>query len=705
MNSGYVRALAKCSLSITSLIFLLHSGIVAAQGNDLQGVLQQIEQLENKSDPKCYATASRLEDFMFGTPLSDQARFDKHQAQKNWLLNQWQLASQLAQSEGASEISPPVLKRSLDHIFSSQQDAGGHWVLKFAVGHTIKIHKDDKRQYSSIAYSLRSLLAVQQESLLDLSSEKLPLNQQAIASLTQALDLFSLAALKVADQQARNNDQFEIDQSTINKVWKTLQGGGEVVKVVKTTVKPTKPIALKLLKQIVEQKVRSYAAYNQISNQLFVRNLQVYFARNRWPADDNEAKQFRQMFTETLIAFAADLYRGAQQRAMAQGHRLITEADVGDFVQTFVPHQINEYEDAVFFPKLPRALQVTIESYDMDAFRDSGIHWRYLQFAVFDPQFKAYLEPDPFAAELLVENVAQFGVLILRMTGEVGKALGQKRIKLAHFEQAITQVQQRIDSHNQVKQQFKADTSLKSSQSKVKQTLAGQLFSDISETSGIDYMHRSSDWLNRLLRSYLRTGKDTATSVIPPAFGGSGVAAEDINNDGLDDILILGGLGNKLYINRGKGRFEDITKKAGLEWVRAQDNQPGEARQPLIADLNNDGLQDIVISYVNDTHRVYQNLGNEKFADVSAKSGLGGVNLVGGPATVFDYDNDGLLDIYITYFGDYLNGVLPTLKRRNDNGLANKLFRNIGGFKVCRCDRWQLIGSHRLGSSGDSYRL
>ncbi|HAS22701.1 MAG TPA: RNA-binding protein, partial [Idiomarina loihiensis] len=55
--------------------------------------------------------------------------------------------------------------------------------------------------------------------------------------------------------------------------------------------------------------------------------------------------------------------------------------------------------------------------------------------------------------------------------------------------------------------------------------------------------------------------------------------------------------------------------------------------------------------------------------------------MVGGPATVADFDNDGLLDIYITYFGHYTKGVLPTLKRRNDNGLPNQLFKNMGEFK------------------------
>ena len=68
---------------------------------------------------------------------------------------------------------------------------------------------------------------------------------------------------------------------------------------------------------------------------------------------------------------------------------------------------------------------------------------------------------------------------------------------------------------------------------------------------------------------------------------------------------------------------------------------------------------------------------------------LGGENLVGGPATVFDMDNDGDLDIYITYFGNYLKGELPTLKRYNTNGSPNQLFENLGNF-TSNQDIWNL---------------
>ncbi len=653
-------------------------------------ILGQIELLENNSDPKCYATASRLQDFMFGTPLNDNARFSKNQRQKQWIHQLWQRASKIAAGQQQQQIGEAAVLQALKSLLQFSENDKGHWMIDFVQGESIQIHHNDKRQYGSIAYSLRSLLAVQQESLLALDDDNLPLTQAAVDLIADALDLFSLAVLKVADHQARGNNEHQITEQTLLAVWDELSGdwsGANKVAVKQTpaaTVGAAKPvIELKLLRAIVEQKVRSYAAYNEISNQLFIRNLQVFFARNRWPGDAQGGKAFRQLFTETLIAFASDFYTGAQQVALKKGHQFITEADVSEFTQSFVPHRINQYEDAIFFPKLSADEQVTIEAYDMDAFRDSGIHWRYLQFAVLDPQYQAYLEPDPFALELLVENIAQFGVLLLRVTGQTGRDAGEKRITLKHFKQAMASIQSRVTRNGQVKATGDVDSkmAIKSSAGTASEHKAGEFFTDITATSGIDSMHRSSDWLNRLLRSYLETGKDTGTSIIPPAFGGSGVAAGDINNDGLTDVLVLSGLGNRLYLNQGDGTFADMTKTAGLSWTRQADKQPGEPRQPLIADLDNDGWQDIVITYVDDSHRVYRNLGGEKFADATELSGLGGRGLVGGPATVFDFDNDGLLDIYITYFGDYIHGVLPTLKRRNNNGLANKLFRNLGGFK------------------------
>jgi enediyne biosynthesis protein E4 len=62
-----------------------------------------------------------------------------------------------------------------------------------------------------------------------------------------------------------------------------------------------------VLKEIIEQKVAAYAAYNQISNQLFVRNLQVDFARRRCPADPAEGAQLKSYIAQSITNFATDL--------------------------------------------------------------------------------------------------------------------------------------------------------------------------------------------------------------------------------------------------------------------------------------------------------------------------------------------------------------------------------------------------------------
>ena len=654
-------------------------------------IVGNIQKLEGQHEPKCFATASRLEDFMYGTPLTDEARFAKNALQTEWIEQVWVDSSKLALKANNKQVDQQHVASVLSTIFTYKEDSAGNWQVQFKNDTNLTISHTDKRQYSSIAYSLRSILAVQQQHIFDVSSKFLPLTESAIQQMQQGLDLFVLSALKQADQQTRMNNAYELSDKTLRQAWAGLLAGENSQILAKSKSKPLtksgdrkhKISGLKLLKAVIAQKVASYQTYNHINNQLFVRNLQVYFARNRWPKDPETGAKFKSQFTETLIAFAADLYKGAEAVAIDNGHTVIKDSDVNDFAQRFIPHQINDYEDATFFPALPANDRVEIESYDMDAFRDSGIHWRYLQFAISDADFKAYLEPDPFASELIVENIAQFGVLLLRMTGTIGRSLGHERIALDHLAKAMQVIQQRINQNASAlksKSATKPQT-LVSAQSPTNQPSDQTYFTNITDSSGIDFTHRSSDWLNRLLRSYLK--KDTSTGIItiPPAFGGAGIAAEDINNDGLSDVLILGGLGNKLYLNRGNGRFEDITRKSGLIWKRKTDNHPGEPRQPIIADLDNDGLQDILITYVDDTHRVYRNIGGEKFKDVSATANLGGQSIVGGPATVFDFDNDGLLDVYITYFGDYLHGVLPTLKRRNSNGLPNRLFKNLGNFK------------------------
>jgi hypothetical protein len=135
-----------------------------------------------------------------------------------------------------------------------------------------------------------------------------------------------------------------------------------------------------------------------------------------------------------------------------------------------------------------------------------------------------------------------------------------------------------------------------------------------------------------------------------------------------------------LLLNDGSGTFTNATREAGLEWLRA-DGTHAEARNPIIADFDNDGLQDILITYANDDHRLYRNVGGVRFEDLTQGAGLGGEGLVAGPVAVLDFDSDGLLDVYIGYFGDYLHGEVPLSVGNSQNALPNRLFRNLGDLR------------------------
>lgn len=344
-----------------------------------------------------------------------------------------------------------------------------------------------------------------------------------------------------------------------------------------------------------------------------------------------------------------------------------------------LPHEVNAFEDVIYFPHFGKKGQITIEAYDLDAFRDSGLHWQYLKFALDDMGDRLSITPDPFALEMLVEGVAQFAVLWLRMAGENTKANAEKVLTTEHLHQAIMAFQNKLDTHP-IEAPIVPITKIVSQQEATNSAVKQQ-FSEVSSELGLTFEHRNSNWLSRLIRSYVvKEDENLARLSIPPAFGGGGVAAEDFDQDGWVDILLLGGRGNQLLKNDKGKQFLNITKQAGLDWKRA-DGHYGEPRQPIIADFDNDGWQDIFISYSNDLHRIYRNKGDGTFEDMTLQANLDGKDLVGGPCTALDFDKDGLLDLYIGYFGNYVNGELPTLKRHNTNGTPNQLFKNKGNFQ------------------------
>ncbi len=131
-------------------------------------------------------------------------------------------------------------------------------------------------------------------------------------------------------------------------------------------------------------------------------------------------------------------------------------------------------------------------------------------------------------------------------------------------------------------------------------------------------------------------------------YNGGGCAIGDINNDGLADIFFTANMGsNKLYLNKGDFKFEDITEKAGL--ADADKWSTGV----VMVDINHDGWLDIFVcnaGYIKGVEpvcKMYVNNKNGSFTDQAAAYGLENRGGYTTHAAFFDYDLDGDLDCYI----------------------------------------------------------
>ena len=128
---------------------------------------------------------------------------------------------------------------------------------------------------------------------------------------------------------------------------------------------------------------------------------------------------------------------------------------------------------------------------------------------------------------------------------------------------------------------------------------------------------------------------------------GNGLAVADVDGDGLLDIYFTTQLGtNQLWRNLGQGKFEDITSKAGV-------GLPDQiAVTASFADIDNDGDPDLFVTTVRHGNHLFENLGDGRFRDIAKEAGLNYSGHSSG-AVFFDFDNDGLLDLFLANVGVY----------------------------------------------------
>ena len=165
-------------------------------------------------------------------------------------------------------------------------------------------------------------------------------------------------------------------------------------------------------------------------------------------------------------------------------------------------------------------------------------------------------------------------------------------------------------------------------------------------------------------------------------YNGAGVAVGDIDNDGLPDLFFAGNMvSSRLYLNKGRMRFDDVTAQAGVSTTRW-------ATGATMVDINNDGYLDIYVSITGPgqskpeqrANALFVNNGNRTFIEAAAQYGIADTGFT--IHSVFlDYNADGCLDLFLLNNspkdfsrGEAARGPSPRSSETPDS--YNQLYRN-----------------------------
>ncbi len=156
-----------------------------------------------------------------------------------------------------------------------------------------------------------------------------------------------------------------------------------------------------------------------------------------------------------------------------------------------------------------------------------------------------------------------------------------------------------------------------------------------------------------------------------PATNTQAAVWADINNDGLLDLFVVNESGpSQLFLNRGDGTFQDISHSAGID-------RTAFSKGVAAADYDGDGFVDFYVSNMGGNNFLYHNNHDGTFSEVAEKAGAPGSGR-GFSTWFFDYDNDGLPDIFATSYYPSVEENIKTYLGQPHNATTLKLYKNLG---------------------------
>jgi hypothetical protein len=318
--------------------------------------------------------------------------------------------------------------------------------------------------------------------------------------------------------------------------------------------------------------------------------------------------------------------------AVSQRERYVTLAWATNAIENLYPREIAANGDVTItlvgdpgrrVPDQDR--RVRLLDWDLDALRDTTLHWSVMRQA----WIAADARPaDPFALEILADRMSELELLFIRECEAVALQNGMSEIDDELVRTVLKDVQFAVPAP---RPSAWGERELAAKQ-QVLDGYQGPLFRDLSADGGFPRVAPPD-------RAHIADGQALVD------YMGSGVAVGDIDGDGLPDLFLPGDGGNRLLRNLGGHRFEDVTERLGVV-------DPGiaDAHHALFVDYDNDGRLDLFVVHSQGPSRLFHQEADGHFTDVTATCGIV-TGATAHDAVWFDYDNDGLLDCYVGHYG------------------------------------------------------